>query len=267
MRTIISHFYNEEYLLPWWIRHHVNIFDHGILINHGSNDRSVEIIRELAPHWQIVHTTLNKFDGFLTDLEVMNYERNIPGWKIALNTTEFLASTVNLDEIEKQLEAWGKVGCAASGYICVDKYPEELPSYDRPLLTQKHWGIDDNEILDIPSRLSMELSPVPLRNRFYHKNSTGMYQPGRHSSYHHDYQSRLTDLMVFHFGFSPWNDKTINRKTQIAPKITEDDKARGWGGYHLSGKEVQEKAFDIISKHIINFYEHPQAKLALQAID
>ena len=42
-------FYNEEYLLPWWLMHHTKIFDHGILINRGSTDRSVEICKLLAP--------------------------------------------------------------------------------------------------------------------------------------------------------------------------------------------------------------------------
>ena len=38
-------FYNEEYLLPWWLAHHTKLFDHGILINKGSTDRSVEICK------------------------------------------------------------------------------------------------------------------------------------------------------------------------------------------------------------------------------
>lgn len=47
--TVISHFYNEEYLLPWWLNHHKNIFDNGILINYGSTDKSVEIIKSICP--------------------------------------------------------------------------------------------------------------------------------------------------------------------------------------------------------------------------
>lgn len=52
-KTIISHFYNEEYLLPWWLMHHTKIFDHGILINRGSTDRSVEICKLFAPNWEV----------------------------------------------------------------------------------------------------------------------------------------------------------------------------------------------------------------------
>ena len=47
--TIIGTFYNEEYLLPYWLKHHTRLFDHGILINWGSTDNSVEIIKRYAP--------------------------------------------------------------------------------------------------------------------------------------------------------------------------------------------------------------------------
>ena len=34
--TIIAHFFNEEYLLPWWLNHHKKIFDYGILFDYSS---------------------------------------------------------------------------------------------------------------------------------------------------------------------------------------------------------------------------------------
>ncbi|MCA3390648.1 MAG: glycosyltransferase family 2 protein, partial [Roseomonas sp.] len=40
MRSVICHFFNEAYLLPWWLKHHVPIFDHGVMIDHGSTDGS-----------------------------------------------------------------------------------------------------------------------------------------------------------------------------------------------------------------------------------
>ena len=33
MRVVVSHFFNEAYLLPWWLRHHRDVFDHGVLID------------------------------------------------------------------------------------------------------------------------------------------------------------------------------------------------------------------------------------------
>ena len=66
-RTVISHFYNEEYLLPWWLMHHTKIFDHGILINRGSTDRSVEICKLFAPTGKYeIQDSLNSIPLILT---------------------------------------------------------------------------------------------------------------------------------------------------------------------------------------------------------
>lgn len=34
--TVLMHIYNEEYLLPFWLNHHKNIFDHGVIVNYDS---------------------------------------------------------------------------------------------------------------------------------------------------------------------------------------------------------------------------------------
>ena len=83
MKSIISHFYNEEYLLPWWLEHHKKYFDYGLMINYNSTDRSVEIIKDICPDWQIVNSTNEQFDALRVDSEVSYYEEQIPGWKIA----------------------------------------------------------------------------------------------------------------------------------------------------------------------------------------
>jgi len=266
MRTVISHFYNEEYLLPWWLKHHVAMFDHGIMINHGSTDNSVDIVRQIAPHWHLVNTTLTDFDAFMTDLEVMNYEKNVPGWKIALNVTEFLMPTVSLDIIENQLTSWKRKGCSCSGFICIDPEPSDLPLHQYPLPLQKPWGIDDNSVLDEDVRLKIGLSSAPLRNRFYHCNPTGMYLPGRHSSHHQDSLGRLTDLMIFHFGFSPWNPQARSRKTQMAHRIPKGDTQRGWSPHHLVQEDVWDTAFSLIRSHAQDLHAHPKASIALKRL-
>jgi len=35
---LFSHIYNEEYLLPFWLKHHKKIFDHGVIIDNFSTD-------------------------------------------------------------------------------------------------------------------------------------------------------------------------------------------------------------------------------------
>lgn len=70
--------------------HHKQVFDHGILINRGSTDRSVEMCRIFAPNWEVRNSRVPEFDAEQVDNEVMDIESEVTGWKMTLNTTEFL---------------------------------------------------------------------------------------------------------------------------------------------------------------------------------
>lgn len=101
--TLISHIYNEEFLLPFWLEHHSKIFKNGIIIDYLSDDASVSIIKKLCPTWKVIQTinTIDgnpNFDPGLVDEEVMEIEKNINNYKICLNTTEFLF--INNDEFK-----------------------------------------------------------------------------------------------------------------------------------------------------------------------
>jgi len=257
MRTVISHFYNEAYMLPWWLKHHVPQFDHGVMIDHGSTDESIEIIRKMAPHWRIVRSRLTAFDAFLTDFEVQNYEQELPGWKIALNVTEFLISTVPLATIERFLVENNKTGCAATGYICVDNDPLVSPSYELPLLLQKHWGFNDNDLLDPQERKARGFTDMLYRNRFYHSNPVGMYQPGRHRSFHPDSAFRLEDLAVLHFGYAPWNEHLKKRKLQIKSKVPKSDIDRGWGHQHFRTEADFDAEYAKVLESATDLTKHP----------
>ena len=140
MRTVITHFYNEEYLLPFWIKHHREIFDHGIFINYKSTDKSVDLIKKYAPSsWQIVDSENDSFDGNLCDLEVMRYEQRVKGWKIALNVTEFFICP-NIDDIEKECSKNDFNGFKTQGIIVVDHQPDQEINLDIPIINQKCHG-------------------------------------------------------------------------------------------------------------------------------
>ncbi len=263
IRTVICHFFNEEYLLPWWLKHHLSLFDHGVMIDHGSTDSSPEIVRELAPHWRLVRSRLTYFNAYLTDFEVMGFELELPGWKMALNVTEFLMPTVPLETIERELLNRGRAGCAASGILIVDDKPQILPTINQSLPVQKHWGIDDNANLSLEGRVARGLPPEPFRNRFYHCSDVGMYYPGRHRSFHPDSLYRLLDLMVFYFGHAPWNENLLLRKTQIATKIDPQDLNRGWGDHHHIKKNELQKNFKLIASSAIDLRTHPYASKAI----
>jgi hypothetical protein len=194
----------------------------------------------------------------------MNYELEIPGWKIALNVTEFLMPSASLETIENQLKDWGRTGCACSGIICIDHAPETLPTFDQSLPLQKFWGIDDNLPLSPTERTAIGLGSFPARNRFYHCNPVGMYYPGRHGSFHPDSQMRISDLMIFSYSFAPWNNQSLNRKLQIKSRLNAEDLKRGWGAHHTKDVEKLNAEFDQIKKSAIDLHTHPYANNALK---
>jgi hypothetical protein len=262
MRTVICHFFNEAYLLPWWLKHHLALFDFGVMIDHGSTDASADIVREMAPHWRLVRSRLMHFDAYLTDFEVMGYEQELPGWKIALNATEFVMPTVPLELIEQEITRVGRVGCSASGMLVVDHQPTSIPTTSLSLPIQKHWGVDDNAELQTHKRQTLGLPPIH-RNRFFHRAEVGMYLPGRHNSFHPDFCFRLLDLMIFHFGYAPWNEDMVRRKIQIASKIKPEDVQRGWGAHHLKKSEELQRDYELIRHSATDFNNHPHASRAI----
>lgn len=165
MITVISHFYNEEFLLPFWLKHHLNLFDHGILINYRSTDRSTEIIKELCPTWEIRATTNKGWnDPFAIDNEVMAIENSISGWKIALNTTEFVFH-YDLQEYTKNFKG---DAVRTQGFYMFD--PPELINQD----------VDQNQYLVLQRTYGCKESDNQSRSRLLHRYPNGNYLVGRH---------------------------------------------------------------------------------------
>ena len=91
--TMVTHFRNEEMLMPFFIIQHAPLFDKAIAIDFFSNDRSAQILRDYAPaSWKIVMSDSGvEFDAAKTDIQVMNVEKQFPDdWVMALTTTKFL---------------------------------------------------------------------------------------------------------------------------------------------------------------------------------
>jgi len=74
-----------------------------VMIDYHSTDRSVEIIREICPTWDIVTSRNPDFQADKIDTEVMDIEKDIDGWKICLNVTEQMIGDYSiLDDAPKQ---------------------------------------------------------------------------------------------------------------------------------------------------------------------
>lgn len=213
MIAVITHYYNEEYLLPWWLSYHKKIFDHGILIDYGSTDKSNEIIKTICPTWDIVPTKNQYFDAHPCDDEVKEYEKHICEYKIALNLTEFLIGNID-DLLYQNSEEYH-----LKSYIMTDPTANipANPHYNDYLFNQCHHGYFD---------MSYRQSRILHRKEFY------PYTAGRHSR-----EITTEKACILWYGLSPWNEETIKRKLQIQHKISAASMDAGFGPHHRTNRE------------------------------
>lgn len=227
-KTVISHFYNEEYLLPWWLSHHKKYFDHGIMIDYHSTDRSREIIREICPDWEIRTSRNPDFDAINCDAEVRDIELSITGWKSALNTTEFLIGNYQrLNDVPDQQLVVGS-------FVMVD-HAEQEPvaqvTHDRLLWEQRTWGYtwDWAHTHGVGHRWGRSIHNTPT--------VTYPVQAGRHL-----FDINCTDLVILWYGYSPDTPEMWQRKMQIGQRTSQRDAQLGMGVHHK--KTMQEHLAD-----------------------
>lgn len=233
-KLLISHFYNEEFLLPYWIMHHSPMFQHAVLINHHSTDKSCDIIRELAPStWKIINTTSELFDAHLTDAEVRSIEKSYPDhiWKLCLTTTEFLIwPTMDVDLIHHchKIHALDIIG------------NDTIPLHAHlPLVSQRNHAMNESS----------------KYNRYIHKNQNNcdnLYVVGRHhvNINHTD----ATNAIIFKYLFSPWPE-SIPRKLQIGKQQSLYDIQERLGAQHqCTIDSLTEERNKQLNNLAVNFY-------------
>jgi len=224
-KNLLCHFYNEEYMLPWFLNHHKQIFDHGIMIDYHSTDRSREIIKELCPTWDIVTSRNPDFQADKIDTEVEDLERAIDGWRICLNVTEQLIGDYSImDEVP------GKQILVPSIFM-VDCDRERTVTHDLPLYKQKFDGFMFDTQANFLERRARSLHNYPV-----HYPAQPTYEcmaPGRH------FNSANTErLAILYYGWCPFDEGGIARKLQIQTQIPLIDRQRGWGYHHITNKET-----------------------------
>jgi Glycosyl transferase family 2 len=231
MRVVVSHFFNEAYLLPWWLRHHREVFDHGVLIDRYSTDGSVDICRELVPSWEVVRSETAQFSAIMCDFEVMKHEARFPdAWKIALTTTEFLVAC-RLSEVEQFVTSRDLTAVRVPRAIMVDTEPDRAPDPDVPLTEQKYCGIWEAEHDYNAAGLVSPGRPAPIR--IYHRYMIGAYAPGRHVSHlPGQCEGNREQAAIWKYAFSPWTEAFKARKLQINATRSDFDKAHRFGYQH-----------------------------------
>jgi hypothetical protein len=209
---VISHFFNEEFLLESWLKHHYSRFEHGILIDYDSTDKSLEVIEAIAPDWEILEAPSEWFDAVELDAFIMRIEKKILGPRIALTTTEFFLG--NPAEV---------VSGVVVPTIDLINMPSDLEfDTSKPWHEQRKFGY--HYLDQIPGR------PVG-RGRLIH-TSEANYSPGRH------FEVRSGgSFLMYRVANCLVNEEMINRKLQIQRKISLKDKQLNFGfQHHNSGK-------------------------------
>jgi hypothetical protein len=252
MNTVITHFYNEEYMLPWWINHHKKLFDYGIMINHGSTDRSVEICKQMCPHnWKIVDTCISEFKTEYIDHEVKFYENTVEGSKMVLTLTEFFIPSMSLNELNARMKQNDANYMKTIGVCMVDVLPDDLPSYDKSLMEQKNHGMISG--YSDPLNSYNPDSYKTMYGRFYHNDKFGKYAPGRHwLTIDDDVVYSPEDSYVMKYKYSPWNETSINRIMQFSSKITMSDLERGLCTPHMLVKDEHWSLYSYLRKTAYN---------------
>ncbi len=228
--NLISHVFNESYLLPSWIKHHREMFDHATIIDYASTDGTVDLVKKNAPSkWRVIVSRNSEFDAEECDREVMEIEKELSGWKIALNSTEFLVFP-EMQKVLKNLEDRSKSAVRISGYAMADPsdmHHEALDTEEK-LWSKYHFGVPEHELgfTYPPTETSR---PV---GRLIHSNSTGQYLTGRHAWQGDDGELPRSVASILWYGFSPWTKKLVDRKIQIRKRVPIKNLLAGLGTHH-----------------------------------
>ena len=243
---LVSHFYNEEVLLPYWIRHHASMFDMAILIDYNSTDKSLEIIRREAPQsWKIVSSRNGQFAAGPVDEEVKDYEKMFPrAWKIALNTPEFLVH-FNLRQMLAETERSSNIKAFRFRSIMMTGNDSMPLQRFASLLKQRSQYTYLLKSTD-------EIEGVNVYSRYLHRYPYGQYTTGRHSIGPDTWEWASTGFLT-KYQYTPWPE-IMNRKLQIQARIPQDDINQGRGFQHIVSSQVLEG-------RVIGIRGNPQANL------
>jgi len=216
MSTLIAHIYNEEFLLPFWLKHHLPDFDNGIIIDFYSTDSSLDIVRNLAPHWKIIRSTLPYFEAEKLDRLVESIEASISGPRLCLNVTEFL--------IGDPRKVKGQLIIPQVSLINLES--DEPFNNNLPFHQQRKAGL----IAD--SKLSIQDSRFPIfsgpSGRSLHDFQI-RYPLGRHFLI-----QAPTEMLIYRVSDCFVAEEMYKRRLQIQEKIPTKENSLGRGRHHTN---------------------------------
>lgn len=241
MKVVLTHVYNESYLLKWWIPHHQKRFDHGIIIDYNSNDGTRELVKELAPNWEIINSRYDMFAAVNNTNEMTEHEKLVqekyPGaWMISLTATEFfIGDTSKLTHQTQPQDLY--VPCDVMVSTVEEMFVEPDPNislvYQRthgiPLefneTTRYNWAASKFDRACADAGLNNVMSQRLMRALHNFKyDYLSRLGPGRHA-----WKQPVHDFRIFWYGFNPITENYIKRKLAVQTKIPNSDVQVGFG--------------------------------------
>lgn len=262
LKAVVTHVRNEEYMLQWWIPHHAKKFDFGVVIDYNSTDKSMQMFKDLVPHWQIVPSRNKDFGALNCDIEVYQIEREIfrqigqqsPArpYVMALNSTEFLIGDTN-KLLATDFRTQKYIPCDT---MVDDPSLENIePDPKVPLFKQRYHGIQLQykgcEFEPHLSHVNQETfkrkkadREIEFNNRVMrsiHNFSlnymeTSMYGTGRHY-----WTTPCEEFRILHYGYAPMTPAFIKRKMAVQTQIPITDLNQNIGTYQLVDERIIDK--------------------------
>jgi glycosyltransferase involved in cell wall biosynthesis len=136
----IAPMYNEEILLPHFLRHYACFCDRIILLDNGSNDRSLEIAKK-HPKVEIRHFTTKGYDehAVLTLLAKTKKELAAYDWLMFPDIDEFLMTKPPLQERDLLAASTADI-LVAEGYCLVERAGDPPFDPELPISRQRRWA-------------------------------------------------------------------------------------------------------------------------------
>lgn len=176
----------------------------------------------------------------------MEIEREVSGWKMVLNTTEFLCCN-NVDKFFSSLHTLNQNMYAIRMIVMIDKHDYNYSKlrYSIPLVEQRYHGL-------FPYNPALGCAW-----RFIHNHLDGAYFPGRHYSRHQHIVYNYPSF-ILKFYFSPWNDRAKARKLQITPTLSKMGIQMGLQTHYGQSSDELETRFLTLNSSIQDLRNHPE---------
>lgn len=228
--------WNEEVLLPYFLRHYESMAEKIVIYDNISNDGSIQIINSHPLAHAIPYDTNHTIRDDVY-LEIKNNawkeSRGVADFVIVCDIDEFLYHT-DLNAFLKKHRAEGYILFKTNGYLMVGS---AIPTGDGMIYEEIDRGVPDKW-----SCKCALFDPEAVQEI--------NYTPGSHGSSAIGNGKILTDpgLKLLHYKYLGL-EYSLTRKEQLKKRLSQINKEKGWG-----------KHFDCTDEYYTNFYKQLMAE-------